>query len=137
MKIEEEKYLVDLIITLQDYGELSTCHDVLRYATEFVDIMNLKSRFKNGEPTRDWYYGFLKRWKKKLKVMNSTKLEKVRADVTSNTVDEWFAKLHMVLSKLDLFNKPHQLFNCDESGFRDDPGKKKVVVSRDTKYPNK
>ncbi|CAF4419516.1 unnamed protein product, partial [Rotaria magnacalcarata] len=48
----EEKNLVDLIITLQDYGELSTCDDVLKYATEFVDIMNLKSRLKNGVPTR-------------------------------------------------------------------------------------
>ncbi|CAF2130867.1 unnamed protein product [Rotaria magnacalcarata] len=133
----EEKNLVDLIITLQDYGELSTCDDVLKYATEFVDIMNLKSRLKNGVPTRDWYYGFLRRWKDRLKIMNSTKLEKVRADVTLSTVDGWFAKLHSVLLKLDLFNKPQQLFNCDESGFRDDPGKKKVVVSRDTKYANK
>ncbi|CAF1272071.1 unnamed protein product [Rotaria sp. Silwood1] len=133
----EEKHLVDLIITLQDYGELSTSDDVLKYATEFVHIMNLKSRFKNGEPTRDWYYGFIARWKDKLKIMNSSKIEKVRADVTMSTIDDWFAKLHSVLSKLDLFNKPQQLFNCDESGFRDDPGKKKVVVSRQTKFANK
>jgi hypothetical protein len=137
LNVSEEKHLVDLIITLQDYGELSACDDVLKYAAEFVDIMNLKSRFKNGEPTRDWYYSFVRRWKNKLKIMNSIKLEKVRADVTSSTVDGWFAKLHSVLSKLDLFNKPQQLFNCDESGFRDDPGKKKVLVSRDTKYANK
>ena len=137
LKTTEEKYLVDLIITLQAYGELSTYVDVLRYATEFVDIMNLKSRFKNGKPTREWFYGFIRRWKDKLKIMNSTKLEKVRADVTWNTINCWFAKLHSILSKLDLFNKPQQLFNCDESGFQDDPGKKRVVVSRDTKYPNK
>ena len=43
LKTTEEKYLVDLIITLQAYGELPTYDDVLRYATEFVDIMNLKS----------------------------------------------------------------------------------------------
>ena len=128
---------MDLILTLQSYGELSTCDDVLKYATEFVDIMNLKSRFKNGQPTRDWYYGFIRRWKDKLKIMTSSILEKVRADVTVSTVDGWFAKLHSVLSKYDLFNKPEQIFNCDESGFRDDPGKKKVVVSRDTKYANK
>ncbi|CAF1314605.1 unnamed protein product [Rotaria sordida] len=137
LKKTEEKHLVDLIITLQDYGELSTIDDVLKYAIEFVNIMDLKSRFKNGEPTRDWYYGFVTRWKDKLKIMNSSKIEKVRADVTISTIDGWFAKLHSVLSKLDLFNKPQQLFNCDESGFRDDPGKKKVVVSRNTKYANK
>jgi len=134
----EEKHLVDLIITLQDYGELSACDDVLRYATEFVDIMNLNSRFKNSGPTRDWYYYFIQRWKHKIKIMNSIKLEKVQADaVTTNTVDGWFAKLHSVLKRLDLFDKPAQLYNCDESGFRDDPGRKKVVVARETKYANK
>jgi hypothetical protein len=138
LTIKEEKHLVDLIITLQEYGELSASDDVLKYATEFVEFMDLKCRFKNGAPTRDWYYNFIKRWKDKLKIMNSTKLEKVRADaVTVATVDGWFAKLHSILLKLDLFNKPQQLFNCDESGFRDYPGKKKVVVSRETKYANK
>lgn len=34
-------------------------------------------------------------------------------------------------------NKVQQVFNCDESGFRDDPGKKKAVVNRDSKYANK
>ena len=71
------------------------------------------------------------------KIMNNTKLEKVRAYVTWNTINCWFAKLHSVLSKLDSFNKPQQSFNCDESGFQDDSGKKRVVVSRDTKHPNK
>ena len=52
-KTTEEKYLVDLIITLQTYGGPPTCDDVLRCATEFVDIMNLKSRFKNGKPTSE------------------------------------------------------------------------------------
>ena len=99
--------------------------------------MDLKSRFKSGESKRDWYYGFVRRGKYKLKIMKSTKLEKVRADVTMSTVDGWFAKLHSVLSKLQLFNKPQQLFNCDESGFRDDPGSKRAVVGRDTKYANK
>ena len=53
LKTTEEKYLVDLIITLHAYGGPSTCDAVLRYATEFVDIMNLKSRFKNGKPTSE------------------------------------------------------------------------------------
>ncbi|CAF1196665.1 unnamed protein product [Rotaria sordida] len=97
LKKTEEKHLVDLIITLQDYGELSTIDDVLKYAIEFVNIMDLKSRFKNGEPTRDWYYGFVTRWKDKLKIMNSSKIEKVRANVTISTIDGWFAKLRSVL----------------------------------------
>lgn len=137
-EMNDEKYLVDLILALQDYGQLSTCDDVLRYATEFASMMKLENRFKNGAPTKDWYYGFVRRWKDRLKIMNSITLERVRAEaVTVATVDGWFAKLHSVLSKFDLFNQPHKIFNCDESGFRDDPGKKKVLVSRETKYANK
>ncbi|CAF0898074.1 unnamed protein product [Didymodactylos carnosus] len=115
----QEAHLVKLIITLQGYGELTT------------------SRFSNGAPTRDWYYGFVKRWKDTLKLMNSMKLEKVRAQgVTTETVNGGFAKLHSVLLKLNLFDKPQQIYNCDELGFNDDPGKKKVLVSRETKYAN-
>ncbi|CAF1587537.1 unnamed protein product [Adineta steineri] len=36
-----------------------------------------------------------------------------------------------------LFNKPEQIFDYDESTFRDDSGKEKVVVGCDTKYANK
>jgi hypothetical protein len=37
------------------------------------------------------------------------KLENVRADaVTSSTVDGWFVKVHSILLKLDLLNKPQQ-----------------------------
>ena len=57
--------------------------------------------------------------------------------MTVNTVVGCFAKLYFVLAKFDLFNKSEQIFNCGESGFCVDPGKKKVVVSRDTKYANK
>ncbi|CAF4623775.1 unnamed protein product, partial [Didymodactylos carnosus] len=133
----QEAHLVKLIITLQGYGELTTCQDLLKYATEYVELMKLTARFPNGAPTRDWYYGFVKRWKDTLKLMNSVKLEKVRAKgVTTETVNGWFAKLHSVLLKLNLFDKPQQIYNCDESGFNDDPGKKKVLVSRETKYAN-
>lgn len=134
----EENYLVNLILKLQEYGELSTCSDVLKYAKEYVDLMSLNHRFKNGEPTRDWYYNFLHRWNNRLKVTNSIKLEKARAEaVTTSTIDGWFSKLYSVLKRFNLFDKPSQIFNCDESSFRDDPGRKKVVVARETKYADK
>ncbi|CAF1020839.1 unnamed protein product [Didymodactylos carnosus] len=134
---EEEAYLVKLITTLQEYGELSTCQDVLKYAAEYVDLMNLSSRFSNGTPTKEWYYGLVKRWENELKLMKSIQLEKSRVKcVTRECVDGWFAKLHALLTKLDLFDKPQQIFNTDESGFTDHPGKQRVLVKRDTKYAN-
>jgi hypothetical protein len=132
---EEEKHLVNLIITLQEWGQLSTCHDVLKYAEEYVEYMDLRSRFANGSPTKDWYYGFLKRWKNELKIMVSSTLENARAKgVTPEIIDGWFSLLKQVLTKLNLMNKPHCIFNMDESGFVGDVGRRVVVVKRGTKY---
>ncbi|CAF4153369.1 unnamed protein product [Rotaria magnacalcarata] len=71
---EEIRYLVDLTVTLQDWGQLNTYNDVLKYAQEYIEIMNLQSRFAGGAPTRD-----------------CSSLENVRAQgATSNIIDGWF-----------------------------------------------
>jgi len=135
LSTEEEKYLVHLIVTLQEWGQLSTCKDVLKYAEEYVEYTGLKNRFINGYPTKDWYYGFLKRWKNDLKVMTSSTLENARAKgATLETINGWFKLLKDVLTKLNIMDKPHSIYNMDESGFLDDMGSRVVVVKRGTKY---
>lgn len=132
---DEEEYLVKLIVTLQEWGQLSTCEDVLTYAKEYVDIMDLKLRFASGEPSKDWYYAFVKRWSTELKLMRSTSLESSRAEgVTREVIDGWFTLLHDVLKKLDLMDKPQNVFNTDESGFVEETGHRVVLVKRGTKY---
>ena len=76
LNTNEEKHLFDLVLRLQSYGELPTAKDVLKYASKFASIIHLESHFKNGQPTRQWYYAFITRWKTKLKVMTSRILEK-------------------------------------------------------------
>ena len=48
--------------------------------------------------------------------------------------DRWFSHLQQVLSKLNLFDRPDAIYNVDESGFSDDPGRKQVIIKRDSKY---
>ncbi|CAM4971740.1 unnamed protein product [Rotaria socialis] len=48
---------------------------------------------------------------------------------------KWFDHLKHVLEKNQLFNRPDAIWNVDESGFTDDPGRKQVIVKRSTKYP--
>ena len=134
---DEEKYLVYLISTLQEWGQLSTCADILKYTDEYVEVMDLQARFPCGYPTKDWYYSFLKRWNNYFKVMKSSSLENVRAKSVSLTIiDEWFKTLYDVLKKLGILNKPEHIFNMDESGFAGEAGRRVVVVKRGTKYAN-
>lgn len=37
------------------------------------------------------------------------------------------------LTDLDLFDRPSAIYNVDESGFGDDPGRKKVIIKRSSK----
>ena len=48
-------------------------------------------------------------------------------------LDRWFARLDTVLTKHNLKNRPEAIYNMDESGFSDDPGRYSVIVKRSTK----
>jgi hypothetical protein len=135
LSMSEEQHLVKLIITLQEWGQLSSCSDVLKYADEYVKVLNLQSRFTERGPTKDWYYGFIKRWSHQLKLMKSTSLESSRAiGVSHDIIAGWFRKLYDVLKKLDLLDRPQNIFNTDESGFCEEAGSRVVLVKRDSKY---
>jgi hypothetical protein len=49
-------------------------------------------------------------------------------------LDRWFNHLEKVLTKLNLFDRPQSIYNVDETGFGDDPGRKQVIIKRDSKY---
>ena len=83
---DEEKYLVYLISTSQEWRQLSTCADILKYTHEYVEIMDLQARFACGYVTKDRYYSFQKRWKNYFKIMKSSSLENVRAKIVSLTI---------------------------------------------------
>ena len=73
------------------------------------------SFFPSGGPTYDWFQSFLQRHQN-LKLKKSRPLEKKRAAVPSETVDDWFVLLKKILEENDLEHRPAQIFNCDESG---------------------
>ena len=52
----------------------------------------------------------------------------------ANVSEKWFQRLKGVLEKKNLLNRSDAVFNVDESGFTDDPGRKQVIVKRSTKH---
>ena len=119
LTLHEEVYLVKSIETLQEWGELCTMQDVMKYATEYVNLIDVQSRFKLNGPTKVWYYGFVKRWSYQLKIMKSCRPEKSKAGL-KKVVDGRFSNLYSVLKKLNLLNKPKNIFTANKSDFGDD-----------------
>ena len=129
--------MVHLINTVQEWGQLSTCNDILTCANEYVDIVVLKSSFVGDDPGKDWYYGFLKHWNSDWKLMRSSSLENTRdKGVTEEITNRWFDLLYKVLKTLDLFDKAQNIFNMDKSGYYEESGRSVVLVKRDTKFAN-
>jgi hypothetical protein len=71
-----------------------------------------------------WLNAFIRRHPDDIKWKRQEKLERVRAEgFTQENRSGWFETLKNTLKKHDLMDKPHQIFNADETGFfRKDQG---------------
>ncbi|CAC5415213.1 unnamed protein product [Mytilus coruscus] len=85
-------------------------------------------------PSKKWCQKFLKKHKLSLRTPNS--LQRSRVAVSSQeTIDEYFKLLDSTINKLDLQDKPSQIWNADEAGFgkETDQIKQKIISPTGTK----
>ncbi|CAF4151860.1 unnamed protein product, partial [Rotaria sordida] len=130
---DEEELLVHTIILFQEWQCPVTPSIVIHLAKSYM--MELGKAISPNSTLRDWFTGFMKRWSKQLKLGKTEKLEKNRSNACrKEVIDNWFQHLHEVLTKYNLFNRPEALWNVDEAGFTDDPGRRSVVIKRNTKH---
>ena len=96
---------------------------ILRY----VLLLNISIQLNfTSVPGGKWLRPFVKRHKSEIKWKKEEKLEEIRAKkFTEETRKSCFSLLQFVLTKLDLHDKPSQIFNCDENRFF----RQKLVVS--------
>ncbi|CAC5377335.1 unnamed protein product [Mytilus coruscus] len=86
--------------------------------------------------SKKWCQKFLKKYKLSLRTPNS--LQRSRVAVSSQeTIDEYFKLLDSTINKLDLQDKPSQIWNADEAGFgkETDQIKQKIISPTGTKNP--
>ncbi|CAH2004705.1 unnamed protein product [Acanthoscelides obtectus] len=74
---------------------------------------------------------FLKRHKSELSHRFCSNIKRVRAAVNEEAIKNYFNHLKMEIENIP----PHLIYNYDETNLVDDPGKKKVLTKRGTKYP--
>jgi hypothetical protein len=118
---EQAEHLVSLFKLLPDFGFTVSADVALQLAGEYMKSIGISSSL----PGRKWLRTFIKRHKTEIKWKKEEKLEQIRANkFTEEVRRSWFSLLKSVLVKLDLMDKPSQIFNCDETGFSDKTNRK-------------
>lgn len=115
LSIEQEAHFVCLLKLLPEYGFDLTMDLTLQLASDFFQHIGLPT-----QPGSKWLNTFIRRHAEDIKWKRQEKLERVRAEgFTEENRSGWFTTLKNTLTKHDLMDKPHQIFNADESGFSD------------------
>lgn len=115
LTVDQESYFVSILQALPDYGFKVTRDVALRLINDYCKSIGLKH-----SPGEKWLRLFMKRHRDVIKWMKEQKMEISRADsFTEEIRSGWFTLVHEVLTKFNLFDKPQQIFNLDETGFSD------------------
>ncbi|KAJ8048744.1 hypothetical protein HOLleu_01179 [Holothuria leucospilota] len=128
----EEERIVKPIEYLAKCGYPLTRKDVIILASETAIF--LKKPPQNARNlSKRWLVRFMSRWPK-LRFAKAQKLSMKRAKATSDeTVQSYFPELDRILTKYDIQNKPHLIYNVDETRFQTEHTPSKVVGPRGVK----
>ena len=136
----EEKEVVVILQVLQEMGFGLTKQLTGVVIQDYLkDQPHRPNPFCCGLPGKDWWNGFLKRWKKSLSVRQPQHLSTHRAaSATAEVMDTWFKRVDKVfreagLSELDPEELKHRIWNCDETGFSTSVAAKKILAKRGDK----
>lgn len=130
----EERQLVDLLIASAEYGFPLTMLDLRVIVKEYLDKLGKRVQiFPNNMPGPDWCYGYLKRHKHLLTQRTCQNIKGVRAQTTEEAIEEYFDRLAESVDGIP----PENLLNYDETNVSDEPGRKKCIFKRGTKYPDR
>lgn len=130
----EETRLVELITLAAEWGYPLDKIDCRYIVKGFLDRKGVKvKKFKNNLPGTDWARLFYQRHKDILTERLCENIKRSRAAVSEDTVNLYFDNLQTVLLNVE----PGSIVNYDETCFVDDPGRKKVLVRRTTRHPER
>lgn len=134
LNANEERFIVHRIKICADWGYPLDAFTLRMLVKQYLDEIGKNVRkFKNNIPGRDWAYSFLRRHKKEVSERLCQNIKRSRAAVSKDVVSEYFELLEKELKDVP----PQNILNYDETNLRDDPGRKKVIVRRGCKYPER
>ena len=129
--------LKDCIVKLAHLGFPLTLKDIEELVESFVNINNvetakniLKYGGRRGHPVPDWTNLFIKR--NNLSLKQATKLSVPRYNAIKNpfAVYHYCDILEEAIERLNFKDKPHLIWNCNESGLPHEPKNCQVVTEK-------
>ncbi|KAJ8932166.1 hypothetical protein NQ314_014878 [Rhamnusium bicolor] len=88
-------------------------------------------KFKYNLPGKQWTENFVKRNKHLLTKRHCQNIKRKRAEKTDEEIEAYFENLKKTIENI----QPEFILNYDERNLSDDPGSKKCIFARGTKYP--
>lgn len=131
---DDENILTECIKISADWGFPLTMFEVRLIVKGFLDKRGVKEkRFQNNMPGKSWAYGFLKRHKDSLSQRLCQNINRSRASVTPEVIENYFSELEISLKDVI----PEVILNYDETNITDDPGRNKIIARRGSRHPEK
>ncbi|XP_052227458.1 uncharacterized protein LOC127842149 [Dreissena polymorpha] len=117
MTQEEEETLIERITTLSQLGYGITNTKLKQLAGELLHELGRKP--DNKPMSNTWLYGFRKRWDQRIVSLKPRALDTNRVkSTTPEALEQYFKNLEISLQKRNLLDKPHLIYNIDETGIQ-------------------
>lgn len=134
LSADVEDIIIKRLKTLADWGFPFDTLELRIFIKMYLDRCGITIRkFKNNLPGYDWARSFLTRHKQEVTQRFSQNIKVSRASVTPETIRCYFKELETTLKDVP----PENIINYDETNLSDDPGRKKIIVRRACKYPER
>ena len=134
----DEYMLANVLSSLSRWGHGVGFLQIQKIASEYIKSIGQEDLFKNGQVTRDWFCGFTKRWNHVFKYKVPEKIAKNRAAACNpEAIIEFFKIVRTIYDEHDLHDKPHLIFNVDETGFDCSPLSEKIICANDSNKTKK
>jgi hypothetical protein len=129
---EEEKIFESRVVLLCDWGFPINFQDLRILISSYLNKQKRSEpRFRNNVPGDEWIRSFIRR--RKLTHRCASNIKRKRADISKESLERYFRNLENELKDVP----PANIWNYDETNLTDDPGKKKAIMRRGTKYPER
>jgi len=135
LSLSEEKLIIDNILLCAEWGFPLDRLDLRLLVKGYLDRRGKKvKRFgRSNMPGKEWAHSFLTRHSDVLAVRLCQNIKRCRAAVSRETINQYFDNLAISLEGIPLSH----IINYDETNLTDDPGRRKIITKRGTRYPER